>query len=52
MKTPVRGNIEEATNSKTPRADDLALLKRQLAIAARLEAIRRLPAMAGGGALL
>jgi hypothetical protein len=28
LKTPVRGFIEEATNSKTPRADGLAMLKR------------------------
>jgi hypothetical protein len=52
MKTPVRGFIEEATNSKTPRADGLATLKWQLSTVARLEAVRRSLATAGGGALL
>jgi hypothetical protein len=52
MKTPVRGFIEEATNSKTPRVDSLVMLKRQLVTAARLEVVRRSPAMAGCGALL
>jgi hypothetical protein len=50
-KTAVLGFIGEAANSKTSSAIGLAMLKWQLAIAARLEAVRRSPATAGGGAL-
>jgi hypothetical protein len=52
MNTTMRGFIGEEANSKTSSANDLAMLKRQLATAARLEAVRRSPAMAGGGTLL